>query len=56
MQHQKYNRRLFEERLQAFVNNDGEDDQRLGWFEGDLSFFDNYIIPLVALEFQDMST
>lgn len=47
MQHwgvyQKYNRRLFEERLQAYINNESQDDPRLSWYEGEISFFDNYI-------------
>jgi 3'5'-cyclic nucleotide phosphodiesterase/Adenylate and Guanylate cyclase catalytic domain len=51
MQHwltyQKFNARLFEERYQAWLHGvAGEKDPSVGWYEGELWFFDNYIIPL----------
>jgi 3'5'-cyclic nucleotide phosphodiesterase/Adenylate and Guanylate cyclase catalytic domain len=51
MQHwltyQKYNARLFEERFLAWLNGTpGARDPAMGWYEGEIWFFDNYIIPL----------
>jgi hypothetical protein len=50
MQHwsiyQKWNQRLFEERYIAYVLGDDEEDPSLGWYRGELAFFDNYVIPL----------
>lgn len=50
MQHwhtyQKFNRRLFEERYLAWLNGHLDTDPSLGWYGGELWFYDNYIIPL----------
>jgi hypothetical protein len=50
MQHwhiyQRWNERLFEEMYSAFQVNRGDKDPSLGWYKGELWFFDNYIIPL----------
>jgi len=51
MQHwhvyQKWNERLFVEMCTAFEAGRGPDkDPALGWYDGELWFFDNYVIPL----------
>jgi 3'5'-cyclic nucleotide phosphodiesterase/Adenylate and Guanylate cyclase catalytic domain len=52
MQHwltyQKFNARLFEERYIAWMKgaSPGTDDPSVGWYDGEIWFFDNYIIPL----------
>ena len=50
MQHwhvyQKWNERLFEELYSAFQVGRGDRDPSLGWYEGELWFLDNYVIPL----------
>jgi len=51
MQHwlvyQKWNERLFREMYQAYVaGRGGEKDPTIGWYNGELWFFDNYVIPL----------
>jgi hypothetical protein len=50
MQHwhiyQKWNERLFAEMNTAFKNGRLPFDPKDGWFQGELGFFDNYIIPL----------
>jgi class 3 adenylate cyclase len=50
MQHwhvyQKWNQRLFEERYIAFLLGNEEEDPSLSWYQGELAFFDNYVIPL----------
>jgi hypothetical protein len=51
MQHwhtyQKFNARLFEERYVAYRRGvAGEDPPWVSWYQGELWFFDNYIIPL----------
>jgi 3'5'-cyclic nucleotide phosphodiesterase/Adenylate and Guanylate cyclase catalytic domain len=52
MQHwltyQKFNARLFEERYVAWMkgSSPGSDDPSVGWYDGEIWFFDNYIIPL----------
>jgi 3'5'-cyclic nucleotide phosphodiesterase len=51
MQHwhtyQKFNARLFEERYIAYLKGvAGENPPWVGWYNGELWFFDNYIIPL----------
>ncbi|KAG7363704.1 adenylate/guanylate cyclase [Nitzschia inconspicua] len=50
MQHwatyQKFNGRLFEERYIAWLNGHLEKEPSLGWYGGEIWFFDNYIIPL----------
>eukprot|EP00934_Nitzschia_sp_Nitz4_P009170 Nitzschia sp. Nitz4//scaffold37_size175936//139425//149009//NITZ4_002062-RA/size175936-snap-gene-0.260-mRNA-1//-1//CDS//3329549836//9160//frame0 len=50
MQHwhvyQKWNERLFEEMYSAYQVKRGDKDPSLGWYKGELWFFDNYIIPL----------
>jgi hypothetical protein len=50
MQHwqiyQTWNHRLFEEMYSAYKVNRADKDPSLGWYQGELWFFDNYIIPL----------
>lgn len=52
MQHwhtyQKFNARLFEERYLAWISGraGSDKDPSVGWYGGELWFFDNYIIPL----------
>lgn len=50
MQHwqifRKWNERLFAEMNTAYVNGRLAFDPKAGWYQGELSFFDNYIIPL----------
>lgn len=50
MQHwhiyQKWNRRLLEELYVAYSEGRAEKDPSIGWYNGELWFFDNYIIPL----------
>jgi 3'5'-cyclic nucleotide phosphodiesterase/Adenylate and Guanylate cyclase catalytic domain len=51
MQHwhtyQKFNARLFEERYLAWIQGvPGVKDPSAGWYEGEIWFFDQYIIPL----------
>lgn len=42
----KWNERLFQETYSAFLDGRGEKDPSVGWYKGELWFFDNYIIPL----------
>jgi len=50
MQHwhlyQKWNERLFEEMYSAYQVRRSDVDPSIGWYKGELWFFDNYIIPL----------
>ena len=50
MQHwhiyQKWNERLFAEMLDAYNTGRWNRDPVPGWYEGELGFFDNYVIPL----------
>merc|ERR1712183_453651 len=50
MQHwhvyRKWNERLFEEMYRAFKTGRATTDPGTFWYEGELGFFDNYIIPL----------
>jgi hypothetical protein len=50
MQHwhvyQKWNQRLFDEMMMAYRNGRSDKDPSLGWYKGELWFFDNYVIPL----------
>jgi hypothetical protein len=42
----KWNERLFKEMYVAFLNGRLEKDPSVGWYQGELGFFDFYIIPL----------
>lgn len=42
----KYNERLFHEMYRAYESRRADKDPSLGWYKGELWFFDNYIIPL----------
>jgi hypothetical protein len=42
----KWNRRLFEEMRLAFTQGRMAKDPATFWYEGELAFFDNYVIPL----------
>jgi hypothetical protein len=50
MQHwhvyQKWNQRLFDEMMMAYHDGRSDKDPSLGWHQGELWFFDNYVIPL----------
>jgi hypothetical protein len=50
MQHwhvyRKWNERLFEEMYQAYLNGRAEKDPSEFWYQGEIGFFDFYIIPL----------
>jgi 3'5'-cyclic nucleotide phosphodiesterase len=50
MQHwhvyQEWNHKLFHEMYSAFQSGRQDRDPSIGWYEGELFFFDNYIIPL----------
>jgi hypothetical protein len=50
MQHwhiyQKWNERLYLEMLHAYKTGRWDRDPTPGWYQGELSFFDNYVIPL----------
>ena len=50
MQHwvvfRKWNERLFQEMYQAYIDGRSERDPSEGWYQGELGFFDYYIIPL----------
>jgi class 3 adenylate cyclase len=50
MQHwhvyQKWNKRLFDERYAAYLAGRDSEDPSIGWHNGEIWFFDNYIIPL----------
>ena len=46
MQKQKWNERLFLEMSEAFRQGRMGKDPREFWYQGELGFFDNYIIPL----------
>jgi hypothetical protein len=50
MQHwhiyQRWNKRLFDERYSAFLAGWEPTDPSIGWYKGEIWFFDNYIIPL----------
>ena len=50
MQHwhvyQKWNERLFHEMYSAFQTGRWSKDPSAGWYQGEIGFFDNYIIPL----------
>jgi hypothetical protein len=50
MQHwhvyKKWNQRLFNEMYHAYLAGRSSFDPSAGWYEGELKFFDNYIIPL----------
>jgi hypothetical protein len=50
MQHwhiyRKWNERLFEEMYTAYSNGRAEKDPSVTWYEGEIGFFDFYIIPL----------
>jgi hypothetical protein len=42
----RWNARLFKELYRAFINGHAEKDPAEGWYEGQLKFFDHYVIPL----------
>ena len=50
MQHwvvfRKWNERLFNEMYQAFADGRSDTDPSKSWYQGELGFFDYYIIPL----------
>lgn len=42
----KWNERLFQEQYKAYLNGHATKNPAIGWYEGEIWFFDNYIIPL----------
>lgn len=42
----KWNQKLFLERYRAFVSGHDSEDPSVRWYEDEISFFDNYVIPL----------
>lgn len=50
MQHwkvfERWNARLFDEMYAAFITGRSDEDPSIGWYEGEIGFFDFYIIPL----------
>merc|ERR1711957_668642 len=48
MVYQRWNKCLFDEMYTAYKNGRSDKDPALGWYEGELWFFDNYIIPLAT--------
>ena len=44
--YRKWNQRFFEECTEAYRNGRAADDPAVMWYEGELAFFDDYIIPL----------
>ena len=42
----KWNQMLFHEMYIAYLTGRAQKDPSLGWYEGEIWFFDNYIIPL----------
>lgn len=44
--YRKWNQRLFEECYQAYLDGRAQKNPADGWYEGELGFFDFYIIPL----------
>ena len=42
----RWNKRLFDEMYGAYQDNRSEEDPTEGWYEAQLAFFDNYVIPL----------
>jgi 3'5'-cyclic nucleotide phosphodiesterase len=58
MQHwhvyRKWNERYFQECYQAYCNGRAENDPTVYWYQGELNFFDYYIIPL-AKKLKDCS-
>jgi hypothetical protein len=43
----KWNEHLFHECYHAYKTGRATKDPTNGWYEGELSFFDNYVLPLV---------
>lgn len=41
-----WNARLFEERYKAYLNGREDHDPSIGWYQGQISFFDAFVIPL----------
>mmetsp|Transcript_26271 Transcript_26271/g.56364 ORF Transcript_26271/g.56364 Transcript_26271/m.56364 type:complete len:378 (+) Transcript_26271:947-2080(+) len=52
MQHwhvyQKWNKCLFDERFKAYKSGRSDEDPSDGWYESELRFFDDYVIPLAT--------
>ena len=44
----KWNEKLFLERYAAFHRGDSLEDPGQNWYEGELSFFDKYVVPLAS--------
>lgn len=44
----KWNERLYKEMWEAYINGRAEKDPTVGWYKGEIGFFDGYIIPLAT--------
>jgi hypothetical protein len=44
----KWNEKLFQEMYLAYKSGRGKNDPSVGWYKGELWFYDNYIIPLAG--------
>jgi hypothetical protein len=44
--YKKWNERLFRELYRAYLNGHMDKDPSTFWYNGEIGFFDNYIIPL----------
>ena len=44
--YQKWNERLFKEMYEAYLSGRSDMDPSVGWYKGEIGFFDFYIIPL----------
>jgi hypothetical protein len=44
--YQKWNERLFKEMYEAYLSGRSDKDPSIGWYQGEIGFFDFYIIPL----------
>ena len=42
----KWNERLFQEMYEAYLDKRSSTDPSVGWYKGEIWFFDNYVIPL----------
>lgn len=42
----KWNEKLFEEKYRAYLSGHEEADPSERWYENEIGFFDNYVIPL----------
>jgi hypothetical protein len=55
---QKWNKALFKEMHTAFQNGRSDKDPSLGWYDGEIWFFDNYVVSItrVNIAWMQLST